>query len=45
MRETLNEYLAIGDFDNKPHQDINLILGSIFEFSRELNCIESLKEV
>ncbi|UFH36063.1 LA2681 family HEPN domain-containing protein [Flavobacterium acetivorans] len=44
MRETLNEYLAIGDFDNKTPQDINLILGSIFEFSRELNCIDSLKK-
>jgi tetratricopeptide (TPR) repeat protein len=44
MRETLNEYLAIGDFDNKIPKDINLILGSIFEFSRELNCIDSLNK-
>lgn len=44
MRETLNEYLAIEDFDNKTPEDINLILGSIFEFSRELNCIDSLNK-
>ncbi|QSB27683.1 LA2681 family HEPN domain-containing protein [Flavobacterium sp. CLA17] len=43
MRETLNEYLAIEDFGNKTPKDINLILGTIFEFSRELNCIGSLE--
>ncbi len=44
MKEILNEYLIINNFHNRTPQDINLIFGTIFEYSRELNSIESLEK-
>lgn len=44
MKELLNQYLTIESFDSKTPQDINLIFGIIFEYSRELNTIESLEK-
>ncbi|MCD9584772.1 LA2681 family HEPN domain-containing protein [Tenacibaculum maritimum] len=44
MEEVLNDYLSITSLKEESPQNINIILGTIFEYSRELNSLESLKE-
>ncbi len=44
MEKRLNKYLSIDNFTNIPPNDINAILGTIFEYSRELNSLKNLKK-
>lgn len=43
MKETLDQYLSIEDFNLINPQNINILLGTIFEYSRELNSINGLE--
>ncbi|WP_298156138.1 LA2681 family HEPN domain-containing protein [Flavobacterium sp.] len=44
MKKTLEKFLSTNSFKNKSPEHINLVFGTIFEYSRELNSIESLEK-
>ncbi len=44
MLNKLNVFLGITEINNEKPNEINLILGSIYEFSRELNLIDALNK-
>ena len=44
MRKQLNFFLEIVDINKKKPHEINLILGSIYEYSRILNTLKDLEE-
>ena len=43
MRKQLNFFLEIVDINKKKPHEINLILGSIYEYSRILNTLKDLE--